>query len=241
LSIIDNFIKFFTIMPLFTSLPTNWNISETEAIALQEAYNTKVVTTDSFPQPIKYIGGIDVAYAQHTDKMVAAVAILDASTLALVEVVTAETTTQFPYIPTLFSFREIPPIAKVFEKLSLIPDIFICDGHGQAHPRQFGLACHLGVWYDVPTIGCGKSYLSGSYIASELAQERGSFVALRNEKGQEIGRALRTQNGINPLFVSVGHKISLTSACEWILRLSPQYRQPEPIRHADHAVRSFAI
>ncbi len=210
-----------------------WDLSENEALKLQHELAAKVVTEDQLGK-IQLVAGVDVAYDKHSEKLVAAVVVLDANTLEVIETVTAEDHAQFPYIPGLFSFRELPPLIKSLANLSHSPDLIVCDGQGYAHPRRFGLACHLGVILDVPTIGCGKTRLLGEY--QEPNTERGAIEPLI-DNGEVIGNVVRTQTDINPIYVSIGHRISLAVACEWVLRLSPKYRLPETTRQADQAVR----
>jgi len=210
-----------------------WVLSENDALHLQNQLATKVIKEDRLNE-IRYIAGIDVAYAKESDKLVAAVIILNAATLKVIETVVAEDKTQFPYIPGLFSFRELPPLIKAFAKLKNTPDLIVCDGQGIAHPRRFGLASHLGVIFDVPTIGCGKTRLLGEY--KDPGTTRGDAAPLV-DNGEVIGNVLRTQNGVKPIYVSIGHRISLKTACEYVLRLSPKYRLPETTRQADQAVR----
>ncbi len=211
----------------------SWNLTESEATFLQQDLAAKVIKIDQLKE-IHLVSGVDVAYEKNGDKLVAAVVILDTNTLDIIETVTAEDRVQFPYIPGLFSFRELPPIIKAFAKLNHPPDLVVCDGQGYAHPRRFGLACHLGVIFDIPTIGCGKTRLLGEH--KEPDTERGAIAPL-SDSSEVIGNVLRTQNGINPIYVSIGHRISLATACSWVLKLSPKYRLPETIRQADQAVR----
>jgi deoxyribonuclease V len=211
----------------------NWDINEHEALALQQQLAPKVIREDKF-NPVDFIAGVDVAYAKESNKLVAAVVIFNADTLEVIETVTAEDQARFPYIPGLFSFRELPSLIKAFTKLQHTPDLIVCDGQGYAHPRRFGLACHLGVILDVPTIGCGKSRLLGSH--DEPPMERGAITPLI-DNDEVIGNVLRTQTGINPIYVSIGHRISLPTATDWVLKLSPKYRLPETTRQADQAVR----
>ncbi|MCG9768451.1 deoxyribonuclease V [Pseudoalteromonas piscicida] len=213
----------------------SWNISETEALRLQTELAAKVSLDDQLGE-IALIAGVDVAYAKETDKIVAAVVILDAQTLEVVETSITEGKARFPYIPGLFSFRELPPLLSAFSQLQHTPDLIVCDGQGYAHPRRFGLACHLGIILDIPTIGCGKTRLLGQY--QEPEKERGATAPLI-DVGEVIGQVLRTQTDVKPIFVSSGHRISLATACEWILRLSPQYRLPETTRKADQLVNSL--
>ncbi|MGD8910906.1 MAG: deoxyribonuclease V [Chromatiales bacterium] len=210
-----------------------WSLTEPEAILLQRELATKVIKADQLNE-VHLVAGVDAAYEKNGDKLVTAVVILDANTLDVIETVTAEDRAQFPYIPGLFSFRELPPLIKAFAKLKHSPDLIVCDGQGYAHPRRFGLACHLGVIFDMPTIGCGKTRLLGEH--KEPDTERGAVAPLY-DNSEVIGNVLRTQSGVNPIYVSIGHRISLATACNWILKLSPKYRLPESTRQADQAVR----
>jgi deoxyribonuclease V len=212
-----------------------WSLSESEALDLQRQMATRVERNDRLSD-VHTIAGVDVAYDKHSDRLIAAAVVLDAESLTVIEQATAEDVAQFPYIPGLFSFRELPPIAKALRKLQLTPDLIVCDGQGIAHPRRFGLACHLGVLFDVPTIGCSKTRLIGE--AEPPEKQRGAIAPLVDQ-GEIVGSVLRTQNGINPVFVSIGHRVSLSLACEWILRLSPKHRLPETTRQADQAVRAI--
>ena len=207
-----------------------WCLSVGEAESLQTRFAGFVEKSDRLPRPFCRVAGADVAYESGGDRLFAAVVTQDLQTLTVLEVGTQQDLACFPYIPGLFSFREIPPLARALAKLAQPPDLVICDGHGLAHPRRFGLACHLGVLFDIPTIGCAKSCLIGQYDSP--GDSRGDCSLLTHE-GETIGAVLRTQDGRKPVFVSIGHRISLSSACAWILRLAPCYRQPEPIRQAN--------
>jgi deoxyribonuclease V len=164
--------------------------------------------------------------------------ILDATTLAVKESVVAKDVARFPYVPGLFSFRELPPLLQAMAGVQHTPDLVICDGQGIAHPRRCGLASHLGVIFDVPSIGCGKTRLVGEHRA--LAANRGD-TAMLTDADETIGAVLRTQAGVNPVYVSIGHRITLATACQWILALAPRYRLPEPIRFADQTVRRASL
>jgi deoxyribonuclease V len=159
---------------------------------------------------------------------------IDSKTLNVVETSVIEDASHFPYIPGLFSFRELPSISKAPDKLKTTPDLVVCDGQGIAHPRRFGLACHSRIMFDVPAIGCGKTRLYGQ--SEEPGLKRGNYAPLF-DNNEIIGNVLRTQDNVRPVYVSVGHRISLEVACDWIIRLFPNYRMPETTRHADHAVR----
>ncbi|MCF2910656.1 deoxyribonuclease V [Pseudoalteromonas sp. DL2-H2.2] len=206
--------------------------SETEAQALQEALAAQVISEDHFDS-ITTIAGTDVAYDDATNQLVGAIVVLDASTLEIIETQVVTESVRFPYIPGLFSFRELPPLLSAFERLTHKPDMIVCDGQGLAHPRRFGLACHLGVVLDIPTIGCGKTRLTGMH---EMPLETRGASAPLIDNEQVIGEVLRTQDTIKPVYVSVGHKVSLSTAKEWILKLTPKYRLPETTRQADQQV-----
>ncbi|MEJ2611275.1 MAG: deoxyribonuclease V [Candidatus Thiodiazotropha sp.] len=211
-----------------------WHLTEPEAIRLQQSLATQVIKSDQLDE-VRLVAGVDVAYEKCSNKLVAAVVVLDADTLNIIEAVTAQDYAQFPYISGLFSFRELPPLIKALAKLDHSPDLIVCDGQGYAHPRRFGLACHLGVIFDVPAIGCGKTKLLGEH--NEPATERGATAPLY-DKDDLIGSVVRTQNGIKPIYVSIGHRISLATACRWVLKLSPKYRLPETTRSADQLVNA---
>lgn len=211
----------------------DWPSDEIDAARLQCSLAALVERADRLGD-VRTIAGVDVAYDKCSNRLVAAAVVLDLNTLNVVASATAHDLERFPYLPGLFSFRELPPIAAALHKLDVTPDLIVCDGQGIAHPRRFGLACHLGILFDVPTIGCGKTRLLGDEEVT--GAERGSSAPLRD--GDEIiGCTLRTQDGIKPVYVSVGHRISLATACDWILRLSPHFRLPETTRQADQYVK----
>lgn len=223
------------LIPKYVFQQSSSNFKE-DAIVLQKELALKVESTNSHGG-IKLIAGVDVAYIKNTDDLIAAVVVLDASNLEVIEQVVIEDKVTFPYIPGLFSFRELPSLIKAFAKLKCTPDLVVCDGHGVAHPRRFGLACHLGVVLDVPAIGCGKSRLLGEHESVE--EVRGS-KSLLLDKSELVGHVLRTQENIKPVYVSVGHRIDIDTASEWILKLSPKYRLPETTRMSDQLVKRYA-
>lgn len=212
-------------------IPDDLNIEEAEQ--LQAALASQVIVEDRFSRT-DIVAGVDVAYERNSNRAVAAVALLRASDLSVVETRTLESTVRFPYLPTLFAFRELPLICELLRDLAIIPDLLICDGHGIAHPRRFGLACHLGLMFDVPTIGCAKTLLIG--CGAEPAMERGGSAPLLY-KGETVGCTLRTRSKVKPVYVSPGHRVSVQSACGWVLKLAPRFRLPEPLRLADQAAR----
>ncbi len=152
--------------------------------------------------------------------------------LEVAEVEVAEVVTDFPYIPGLLSFREIPVLVETLARLSLAPDLLVVDGQGRAHPRRIGIASHVGLLYDMPTIGCAKSILVGTH--EELGQEAGVHAALV-DRDEVVGAAVRTRDSTKPVYVSIGHKVDLQSAVEWVLACTKGYRLPEPTRLAHQA------
>ena len=211
-------------------LSHRWCLSVDEAKSLQARLAGLVETSDRLPATIRRVAGVDVAYESRGNRLYAAIVILDFETLSILETTTHEDSTCFPYIPGLFSFREIPALVRALTKLTRAPDLLICDGQGLAHPRRFGLACHLGVLFDIPTIGCAKSCLVGHYDSP--LDRRGNYSLLVHES-ETVGAVLRTQDRTKPVFLSIGHRVSLATACAMILHLTPSYRLPEPIRQAN--------
>lgn len=218
------------------AVPHEWPSDRAGAEAIQDRLRPSVrVEPDDAPPPRpRLVAGLDVAYAKDGDRLAAAVVVLDAATLETVESATAVGTAAFPYIPGLFAFRELPTLLTALERLAAAPDLLVCDGQGVAHPRRFGLACHLGVLTGLPAIGVAKQSLVGEY--AEPGPERGDWSAIR-DGGEVVGRALRTRPGVKPVFVSVGHRVSLAAATDLALHLAPAYRLPETTRRADHLSR----
>ena len=205
-----------------------WNVSHGQAKALQVSLAKKVVTEDESINP-HLIAGVDISSPGPRDTGRGAVVVLNYPELNLVEVKTVERKVTFPYIPGLLSFREAPLILAACQELSSVPDLVLVDGQGIAHPRRFGLASHLGLFLDVPAIGCAKSILCGAH--KPVGEKVGSYAELV-DNGQVIGAALRTRIGVKPIYVSVGHKISLNSAIKWVLNCCRGYRLCEPTRLA---------
>ena len=212
-------------------IPAGWPATEEQARAVQDELRGRVVLDEPGPPPgTGRVTGVDVAYDDARDLVVAAAVVLDAATLDVVAEATAVGQISFPYVPGLLAFREIPTVLAALDALPCAPGLVVCDGYGQAHPRRFGLASHLGVLTGLPTIGVAKNPFTFSY--EEPGARRGSVSTLL--AGQdEVGRALRTQDGVKPVFVSVGHRVSLDNACAHTLALTPKYRLPESTRRAD--------
>ncbi|MCU0534330.1 MAG: deoxyribonuclease V [Hydrococcus sp. Prado102] len=206
-----------------------WAQTIEEATAVQQELRHLVIQEDKLGD-IRYVAGVDVGFQDNYAIAQAAVAVLSFPELQLVESAIATLPTTFPYVPGFLSFREIPAILKALEKLTIIPDLILCDGQGIAHPRRFGIACHLGVSIDVPTIGAAKSLLIGK--SEELPPEKGSWQPLHH-RGEVIGAVVRSRTNVNPLYISSGHRISLPTAIDYVLRCTTKYRLPETTRWAD--------
>ncbi|WP_410870318.1 endonuclease V [Nocardia sp. A7] len=184
------------------------------------------------PPRFSTAAGIDSAYAEDGTVATAAV-IIDIATMKTVESAVAHGISEFPYVPGLLAFRELPATVSALEKLTATPDLLLCDAQGLAHPRRFGLACHVGLLTGIPTIGVAKSGW-GEYRAPGPRRGDASAVTI---DGEVVGRALRTRDDVKPLFVSVGHRIDLDTACAQVLALTQGFRQPETTRRADHLCR----
>lgn len=208
-----------------------WVVGEDEAVAIQQRLRSRVRVGDEHG-PLQRVAGLDVAY-RDPDIAIGVVTVLDLETLAIIDHAVVRERIEFPYISGLFAFREVPALTRALEALTVEPDALVCDGHGLAHPRRFGLAAHLGVLTDLPSIGVAKK----SYGAhTEPGPGRGDRSPVTAD-GEIVGAALRTQRGVKPVFVSVGHRFTLESACALVLRLAPRYRLPETTRTADHLGR----
>lgn len=208
-----------------------WDVTPKEAVAIQRELASLVVRRGR-PAHIGRIAGVDCAIDRRAARGRGAVVVLAYPELAVVEAAVAEAPLTFPYVPGLLSFREVPILRRAFERISGRIDLLLVDGQGYAHPRRFGLACHLGLLLDVPTIGVAKSRLIGEHAPP--AEARGSRADLV-DAGEVIGSVLRTRSGVKPVFVSVGHRISLAQAEAWVLRCARRFRLPEPTRLADQA------
>jgi deoxyribonuclease V len=205
-----------------------WDVSQAEAVEMQKRLRSRL-DLPSGPARIETVAGIDVSYDKGSDWLFAAIVVMRLPDLHVIETASTTTLVPFPYVPGLLSFRECPAVLQAWEKLQLKPDCLMCDGQGIAHPRRLGIASHLGLWLDMPSIGCAKSLLVGSY--QELGETRGSSAPLMHRK-EQVGVVLRTKDRVAPVFVSQGHKISLQQAVELVLACCTKYRLPEPTRQA---------
>jgi deoxyribonuclease V len=206
----------------------SWDLTPAQAVALQRELAQQVETRTPLTR-CELIAGADVSYARFSSVFYAGVVVLRAEDFTIVEQASVVATGSFPYVPGLLSFREAPALLEAFGKVQAEPDVVILDGQGLAHPRRLGLACHVGLWLDRPTVGCAKSLLTGQY--KQLGEQAGSVAPLRDRQ-EVVGMAVRTKRGTKPLFVSVGHRIDLASAVEVVLRSGRGYRVPEPTRQA---------
>jgi deoxyribonuclease V len=209
-----------------------WHLSCRKAVELQKALACRVQIVPLKKQP-KLIAGLDCAFSSDGRVILAVVVVLKWASFEVVETRSASGEVTFPYIPGLLSFREAPACIRAVEKLDCNPDIFMVDGQGIAHPRRFGLASHLGLFFNKPTIGCAKSRLTGTF--AEPADEKGSFSFLK-DGSRIIGAAVRTRTAVKPVFVSIGNKCSLKDAIDTVVACAVKYRLPEPIRLAHQLV-----
>jgi deoxyribonuclease V len=208
-----------------------WNLEPAAAIALQHELAQRIVLEDRLGE-VHFVAGVDMAINENNGMAHAAVILLTFPELEIVERHIYEEPIRMPYIPGLLSFREAPCVLGAFHKLRQQPDLVMVDGMGIAHPRRIGIASHLGLWLNIPTIGCGKSLLTGKYDKAALGEEAGSWVPLIDKK-EVIGGVVRTRTRVNPMFISPGHLISVQTSIDYVLKCGRGYRLPEPTRLAD--------
>ena len=207
-----------------------WDVTPQEAVAIQERLRDQVIREDRLGV-VRSVAGVDVGFEADGSVTRAAVVVLSFPELVVQETSLVRCPTRFPYVPGLLSFRESPAVLKALEQLQALPDLLLCDGQGLAHPRRFGIACHLGLLTGLPSIGVAKSLLVGRHAPVETV--RGAWQPLI-DRNEQIGAALCTRPGTKPVFVSIGHCVSLESAVEYTLRCVTRYRLPETTRQAHH-------
>jgi deoxyribonuclease V len=215
----------------------SWDISPTEAVAIQQQLRGEVVREDRLG-PVRHVAGVDVGFEEGGAITRAAVAVLDFPSLDMVDRAIFRAPTRFPYVPGLLSFREVPAVIGALEKLTVIPDLLLCDGQGIAHPRRFGIASHLGLLCGIPSIGVAKTRLIGEQI--EPPDRRGASVPLLDH-GETIGAILRSRPGVKPLYISIGHRISLATALDYVMACVTRYRLPETTRWAHRLASGPAV
>lgn len=219
--------------------PTHrWDVTPREAMQIQRELASRVIEEDRLGD-IKFVAGVDVGFEGEGNKTArAAVVVLKLADLQPVDSAIARMPVTFPYIPGLLSFRELPVLLRALEQLETAPDVFIVDGHGRAHPRRMGIACHLGVLLDRPSIGCAKSILCGK--ADEPGNKVGASSPLL-DGAEQIGAAVRTREGTTSVYVSIGHRVSLERAIDVVLRCCKRYRLPETTRYAHRVAGGESI
>lgn len=205
-----------------------WNVTPARARAIQEELRNKTILYDDFDK-VESVAGVDVGFNKATNTGRAAIAVLRLNDLTVLETAVTELRLSFPYVPGLLSFREIPVILEALSKLQSQPDLLLCDGQGIAHPRRFGIACHLGILVDIPAIGVAKTRLIGTHGA--VPEKRGDWTELLDQD-EIIGAVLRSRERVKPLFISPGHRISLASSLDYVMQCVTRYRLPETTRVA---------
>jgi deoxyribonuclease V len=210
-----------------------WNVSIEEAIRIQESLRDRIILKNRSLK-VRSIGGGDVAYSKNANRLFGAIVVLSFPHMEILDAATSDGKVPFPYIPSLLSFREGPILIKTFKKLKIRPDVMIYDGHGIAHPRGMGLASHMGLWLDLPSIGCAKTPLLSGFISP--GPSKGNLEWIRKD-GEKVGAVLRTKDKVKPLFVSPGHRIDLMTSIQLILESCRGFRIPEPLRKAHQASR----
>jgi len=214
-----------------------WEVTPAEAWRIQERLRRHVVLCDRIGE-MRLVAGVDASYDEARRRARAAVAVLQFPAITLCERVAVERALTFPYVPGLLSFRELPAVLDALQQLQHTPDLILCDGQGIAHPRRMGLATHLGVLTNLPTIGVAKSRLMGEH--GVVPQRKGGWTPLLDQ-GEVIGAVLRTRGRVKPVFVSQGHRVSLAAALGLVMRCVTRYRLPEPIRRAHSAAAAEQV
>jgi deoxyribonuclease V len=209
--------------------PRRWDLTVAEARERQQSMRDQLVTAPPPGFAPRFVAGADVSMERFKHYGYAAVVVIDLHTMETVDQASAAAELRFPYVPGYLSFRELPVLEQAWRALRVRPDLVVFDGHGYAHPRRFGLACHGGVAWDVPSIGCAKNPFIGTH--EPVGNERGATSPIVHA-GETVGMVVRTRAGAKPLYVSAGHRMDLPTAVEMVLRLSPKYRQPETTRRA---------
>jgi deoxyribonuclease V len=210
-----------------------WNLAPKQAVALQRELRERLILRPPPGLKVERVAGADISMSRGEDTAYGGLVVLDAGTLEPVAKVSAAVKLLFPYVPGLLSFRELPVLSEAWARLLVRPDVIIFDGQGTAHPRRFGLACHGGLLFGVPSIGCAKSLLVGGH--GPLGTERGSMAEITHA-GEVVGMAVRTRDNVLPVYVSPGHMMDLPTAVDLVLRVTSRYREPETTRHAHRLV-----
>ncbi len=213
----------------------SWQVSPQEAVRIQNRLREKIILKTRMPRVSK-LAACDVGFTERVGKVIASVAVFSFPQLELIEKVVKSGRVNFPYVPGLLTFREGPILLKAFSAVSERPDVVLFDGQGIAHPRRMGLATHLGILLDIPTIGCAKSRLYGQ--VAPAPNFKGAYSYIRDAKGAVIGAGVRTRKDVRCVFVSAGYKVSLKTAIKIVLACSSRFRIPEPLRIAHRLSKS---
>ena len=209
-----------------------WSTVPREAIAIQKRLAPAIRGT-RLRRNVRRVAGVDAAFSRDGAYCIAGVVLWDVKRREVIEQHTARRELTFPYVPGLLSFREAPALLRALRSLRETPEVILCDGHGIAHPRRFGIACHLGLFVDLPSVGCAKSRLVGEH--DEPGEFRGCRAPLTH-RGETLGAVLRTRDHVRPVYVSIGHRVDLDGAERLVLECATGYRLPEPTRLADRLV-----
>ncbi len=212
-----------------------WDVTPQEAVAIQQRLREQVIT-ERLASPIDLVAGCDISYDKGSDIIFSGIVVLRLPDLIEVSRSMAITRVKFPYVPGLLSFRESPPVLEAWSRLEKAPDALIIDGHGFAHPRRFGIACHHGLLLNLPTVGCAKSLLIGRF---EEPDPRAGCYSPLVDREETIGAVLRTEDNVNPVFVSIGHRVTLEDAIQLVMKCTKGYRIPEPTRQAHLLVNAL--
>ena len=215
-----------------------WDVTVSEAVALQRALRDRLVLRPPSGFGPRYVGGADVSLNRDSPRGYAGMVVIDRTTMDTVDEATAIADIAFPYVPGLLSFRELPVLERAWVKLRQRPDVLVFDGQGYAHPRRFGFACHGGVLFDVPSVGCAKTILVGRH--GPIGEERGARAELV-DRGEVVGMALRLRAGAKPVYVSPGHLMDVPTAVEIVLAMSTGYREPETTRRSHRLVNQIRV
>jgi len=214
-------------------LLNDWNVSVPDAIAIQKQLRSRLVPHPPPGFAPRLVGGADISIEKFSTRGFAGIVVIDRETMETVDQSTAVVEIQFPYVPGLLSFRELPAVQRAWDALATKPEVLIFDGVGYAHPRRFGLACHGGVMLGIPSIGCAKSILVGRH--GPLPPERGATSDLV-DRGEVVGTAVRLRDGVSPVYVSIGHLMDLPTAVAVVRSVGTRFREPETTRRAHQLV-----
>lgn len=216
----------------------SWEVTPKEAIEIQLKLQQKFTTSET-PQKIRFVAGADASFSKREKLVHGAVSVFSFPSLDLVERKIATSPLTFPYVPGLLTFREGPVLLECFRKLSNPPDLVLFDGQGIAHPRRMGIATHMGILLDTPSVGCAKSHLYGEFCLP--SGPKGAYEYIKDKEGDIIGTCLRTRTNVRPVFISVGYKIELMKAIDIVLSCTKGYRLPEPLRDAHKSAEDLKI